>query len=242
MIDVSKQLDLIAKEIHQKLSSFKQGLDPFGSELELIKVRIPSSSLGAVCSVIAETLVNDSYFQKGFKLSFLLNDESYHIASAETVTSETCLIENCDKSPDNMYLLIQVRSHTADNQNLLENEWLPAGIEIKKEKDKQFLQKIWKIVLQHLDDSEFTVNDLAPLVGMSYSGFHKKLKHLVNRSPSSYVRFLRLAQAYIMLKDGEESQVSQIAYAVGFRSLSYFSKCFIEEFRVKPSELVRAFA
>ncbi|MCZ7614151.1 MAG: helix-turn-helix domain-containing protein [Ignavibacteriaceae bacterium] len=38
--------------------------------------------------------------------------------------------------------------------------------------------------------------------------------------------------------EGKTGNISEIAYSVGFSSLSYFSKCFKEEFGYPPSDLV----
>ena len=56
-------------------------------------------------------------------------------------------------------------------------------------------------------------------------------------SASVYIRSLRLEQAAEMLKSNQ-GNVSEIAYSVGFNSLSYFSRCFKKHFDSSPSELI----
>jgi AraC-like DNA-binding protein len=49
---------------------------------------------------------------------------------------------------------------------------------------------------------------------------------------------MRLERASRLLREGKHS-VSEVAYQVGFESLSYFSKSFQEEFGTSPSEYTR---
>jgi len=44
-----------------------------------------------------------------------------------------------------------------------------------------------------------------------------------------------LQKAARLIRD-EQQGVSEAAYQVGFNSMSYFAKCFQEEFGIRPSE------
>ena len=46
-----------------------------------------------------------------------------------------------------------------------------------------------------------------------------------------------VTNAKVMLKYGSR-QVAEVAYATGFSSPKYFTRCFTKEFKVKPSELL----
>lgn len=97
-----------------------------------------------------------------------------------------------------------------------------------------FLKSIKKIVSQHLDNSEFTAEDFSKEMGMSRMQLHRKLTALTGQSATSFVREQRLVKASQLLRSGEP--VSQVAYAVGFSSLSYFTKNFKQAYGVAPSE------
>jgi AraC-like DNA-binding protein len=64
---------------------------------------------------------------------------------------------------------------------------------------------------------------------------YRKLKALTGQTPNEFVRGYRLRQAADRL-DAKAGTVAEIAYAAGFNSLSYFSKCFREQYGVSPSE------
>ena len=106
--------------------------------------------------------------------------------------------------------------------------------ESRKSETPPFVQKCEKIVQDHLSNDSFTADDFSREVGMSRMQVHRKLKAMTDLSTTAFIRHHRLIVARTLLKKGEP--VSQVAYAVGFSSLSYFSKVFKEEFGKVPSE------
>jgi YesN/AraC family two-component response regulator len=104
--------------------------------------------------------------------------------------------------------------------------------------DNQFMQKTYEVVEAHLSESGFEVEDLCRELGMSRTNLHRKLKALTDSSATEFIRKMRLERASRLLLEGKHS-VSEVAYQVGFESLSYFSKSFQEEFGTSPSEYTR---
>jgi len=101
--------------------------------------------------------------------------------------------------------------------------------------DDRFLRRAREVVAEHLEDEDFTVEVFCREVGMSRSQVHRKLKALIGQSTSEFVRTHRLQRAAELLAGGYGS-VTEVAYAVGFQSLSYFARCFREQHGVPPSE------
>lgn len=101
--------------------------------------------------------------------------------------------------------------------------------------DEKFLGKIQDIVDNDLSDSNFTVDEFSKKLGMSRMQLHRKLTALTGLSTTAYIRDQRLRMAIQRLEQSGES-VSEIAYAVGFSSPSYFIKCFKEIYQMTPSE------
>jgi AraC-like DNA-binding protein len=82
-------------------------------------------------------------------------------------------------------------------------------------------------------DKPISVDDMADIVNMSSSGFHKKFKEVMHLSPLQYAKSIKLsrAQAYIM----EGKSVSEAGYMVGYSSPAQFSREYKRHFGVVPS-------
>ncbi len=112
---------------------------------------------------------------------------------------------------------------------------LPAPPEGISALDQQFLEKAIRVVKENMTDADFGVEEYSSRLAMSRIHLHRKLKGLLNQSPSDLIRTIRLKQAATLLKQ-HAGNVTQVAYEVGFNNLSYFAKCFQEEFGCLPSE------
>lgn len=99
-----------------------------------------------------------------------------------------------------------------------------------------FTQRFFDLVQQHLDDAQLSVEKMADMMHMNRSHFQRKLKTLTGFSPSELIRSIRLEKALEMLRS-KAGNVTEIAYATGFTSQSYFSKCFTEHFGYPPSQV-----
>jgi len=104
--------------------------------------------------------------------------------------------------------------------------------------DQALLNKIILIIESRLGDPQLSAEDLSRDVGMSRVHLFRKLKKITGQSPSDFIRYIRLQKAAQLL-DGKKGFIKEIAFEVGFTSLSYFSKCFHEFYGIKPSEYSR---
>ena len=101
--------------------------------------------------------------------------------------------------------------------------------------DETFLLKMKAVVEEHLEDEEFSIEQLRREVGMSNTQLHRKLRSLINQTPSQFINSMRLMRAVELLKRNVGT-VAEIAYMVGFGSQSYFTKCFHEQFGCSPKD------
>lgn len=104
--------------------------------------------------------------------------------------------------------------------------------------DKKFLNKISKIVEEHLEKEELSVEELSQIVGLSRVHVYRKIKKLTGMSVSEFVRSVKLRLSLELIKKSGKS-ISEIAYEVGFSSPSYFTKSFKEQFGISPSEFAK---
>lgn len=115
----------------------------------------------------------------------------------------------------------------------------PSEIEVMT-MDEKFVKKAISIVETNMDNTEFLVEDLCREMAMSRVYFYKKILALTDKSPSEFIRFIRLKRAATLL---EKSQmfVNEVAFQVGFNDPKYFRKYFKEEFGLTPNEYKKKF-
>jgi signal transduction histidine kinase/DNA-binding response OmpR family regulator len=101
--------------------------------------------------------------------------------------------------------------------------------------DEKFLTKVLAIIEERMSDENFSVDELSKESGYSNMHFYRKIKALSGETPSQFLRTIRLKRAAEMLR-AKSDNVTQISYAVGFRNLPYFIKCFKEQFGVTPGQ------
>ena len=106
-----------------------------------------------------------------------------------------------------------------------------------KGNDEALMERIMKVVNEHLSDSNFNVETMTKEVGISRAQLHRKMKEMTGLSVSEFVRNIRLEQAVRLLKE-QKINVTQVAYTVGFSNLAHFSTVFRKQFGVSPSEYV----
>jgi signal transduction histidine kinase/ligand-binding sensor domain-containing protein/DNA-binding response OmpR family regulator len=106
---------------------------------------------------------------------------------------------------------------------------------VLKSNDQILLEKIMKVINENISDQNLNVEMLADKIGMSRVHMHRKLKELTNMSARDFIRSIRLKQAGDLLTS-QKLTISEVAYALGFTSLSHFSNSFKEFYGVSPKE------
>jgi len=109
----------------------------------------------------------------------------------------------------------------------------PAPVDVAPA-DRKFVDQVRSAIEAHLGDEQFTVERLAAEVAQSRGNLHRRLRDLIGETPSDLIRRLRLERAAAML-EARAGSVSEVAYAVGFKSVAHFSNAFHEMHGVRPS-------
>ncbi|KAA6347134.1 Sensor histidine kinase TmoS [termite gut metagenome] len=102
-------------------------------------------------------------------------------------------------------------------------------------KDILFLEKIHQVIEENLDNSEFNIDDIAANIGLSRSAFFKKLKSLTGFAPVDLIKEIRLSKSVELIKNTDQN-ISEIAFAVGFKDSGYYTKCFRKKYHKTPTE------
>jgi len=100
---------------------------------------------------------------------------------------------------------------------------------------ESFLVKAEQAILDHLEEEDFSVDQLAEAICLSRSQVHRKIKALTGHSTTIYIRLIRLQKAKELLASGDFN-ISEVAYRVGFKSPVYFSQIFRKTFGESPTE------
>ncbi|MEL6672818.1 MAG: ATP-binding protein [Bacteroidota bacterium] len=102
----------------------------------------------------------------------------------------------------------------------------------------QFIEKVRDIIEAHYADQHFGLMHLCQELGMSRTQLYRKMKALIDMAPSDFIRRHRLAHAHTLLKT-TQLNVSEVAWQVGFKDLSHFSKAYYALYGELPSSTSR---
>lgn len=137
-------------------------------------------------------------------------------------------------------LLVRVRN-LVNQREILRQKYDKQVVDLKPTEvilpsiDEKFINKAKEVVEKYISESEFNVEQFAEEMNLSSVVLRRKIKAVTNQSATQFVRKYRLQKAANLLQNSADT-VSNIAYQVGFESLSYFTKAFQDEFGKSPSE------
>lgn len=158
----------------------------------------------------------DAYMAKPF------NPEELHIHIS-------MLLENRRRMAAHFSKLLQ-----SGTSPVTEESNLPEVIQF----EDAFMKKVHATIEDHYTDEYFSLPELCQLLVMSRSQLFRKMKAVADIAPSDLIRSYRLNKARTLLEQGDFT-VAEVAYKVGFKDPSYFSKLFQEEFGVQPSAVIK---
>ncbi|WP_143092961.1 helix-turn-helix transcriptional regulator, partial [Arsenicibacter rosenii] len=104
--------------------------------------------------------------------------------------------------------------------------------------DQDWLVSLEKEVYGSISQEYLDMYELSYKLAVSERQLHRKILNLVFLTPNKYVRILRLHKAKQMIDSYVQQSVSQIAYAVGYKDVHYFSKIFTEQYSIAPKNLL----
>lgn len=104
--------------------------------------------------------------------------------------------------------------------------------------NKEFMQKIITIIETHITSDQLNADFLCQQMAMSRASLYRKLFTLTGQSVNDFIRTIRLQKSIELIKS-KKLNVSEVAYEVGFSSLSYFTNSFKKHFGFSPSEVLK---
>ena len=126
----------------------------------------------------------------------------------------------------------------ARTRQFIRTQLLGAGNLPTTSKDPQdeFMNRIYGVLEERLDDTTFGVEPLAMAMNMSRMHLNRKVKVMTGLTPIELIRVIRLRKAAELLISGVS--VSETADRVGFDTAAYFSKVFKEQYQLTPSDYI----
>ncbi len=101
-----------------------------------------------------------------------------------------------------------------------------------------FMIKVRQILENNLSNEDFSIDHLCRELAVSHAQLYRKFKSISNHTIADYFKLIRLHEAKKLLSNSDLN-ITQIAFAVGFKNLSHFSREFTQHFGNSPTELRR---
>lgn len=105
------------------------------------------------------------------------------------------------------------------------------------QEDKDFIARAINLMEINMDKG-YTVEKLSSDLCMERTGLYKRLTALLDKSPSAFIKSIRLNHVVRLIEEGKLS-MNEIAELTGFSSSSHMSRCFKEERGCTPTEYSR---
>ncbi len=104
--------------------------------------------------------------------------------------------------------------------------------------NNSFLNQVNKTIEDKLTIEDYDLNLFAKDMMMSKSTLYRRIKNATGYSPCEYIRRERINNAYKLLNNSR-LDLLDVANAVGFRDVKYFSRCFKDVFGKYPSQVIK---
>lgn len=105
---------------------------------------------------------------------------------------------------------------------------------INKE-DKILIDKVMKIIYDNVDNENLNIDFLANETALSKIQLYRKMKEVIDQTPTEYIRSIRLKYAEKLLKTTNKT-VQEIMYSCGFNNKTYFYREFAKKYQKTPKE------
>lgn len=141
--------------------------------------------------------------------------------------------------PFDMNIIKAQISRLIKNRELIREKYMTQNFMVEVSpsslsRDDEFIARLRGLLEENLSQADFNVKKLSSDLNISTTHLYRKLKALTGLSPVEFIRVFKLQKACEMLSNTNHS-IKEIGYGLGFNNLSYFVKCFREQFGVTPT-------
>ena len=101
--------------------------------------------------------------------------------------------------------------------------------------DQAFKQAVYTYVIEHLGDSQISVDNIAESIGTNRTTFYQRVKSVFGTTPATLILDIRIEHAIKLLQAGKHTP-ADIAYMVGFSEARYFYQVFKKKTGITPKQ------
>jgi AraC family transcriptional activator of pyochelin receptor len=176
-------------------------------------------------------------YENGLK-SLLKSESSFEVGPITYMTPE--MINIISKIFQNKYEgTAQVLFLKSQVSELLAHFFSLVTAPVKANENKEDTKKIMlaKDIITNNMEKPPSLNELSMLIGMNSNKLKKNFKEMFGIPVFKYLQEERLTKAHSLLRQGEMT-VQEVAWFVGYESLSSFSNAFLKKFGFRPSDVL----
>lgn len=105
--------------------------------------------------------------------------------------------------------------------------------------DERFMEQLNNIILEHIQETELDVEQLAKYLAMSRPTFYRKIKAISDLSPNELINLTKLKKAAELMAEGLHD-INIVAERVGYNSSKIFVRNFQKQFDITPVEYIKS--
>ena len=141
--------------------------------------------------------------------------------------------------PFNMAILQQRVENIITNRSKLKKHYdIEESFSENVRYEDDFIQKVADAITENVMKDNLSVETLAGMFNITSIQLYRKIRGALNQSPNEFIRFTRLNIAANILRNNKEKNIAEVAFEVGFKDPSYFSRCFKKQFDISPKDFV----
>ena len=126
-------------------------------------------------------------------------------------------------------MIANIREKLSNDRPLMPYRQL--SIEPYRDKEKN---QVLQYMATEYANPDLSLESVIATLGINRTKINELLKDELNMTFSAYLRKLRLTEAARLLSQRDDASVTQIAFSVGYRDVSYFRKLFKNEYGCTP--------
>ncbi|MFY9153393.1 MAG: two-component regulator propeller domain-containing protein [Prolixibacteraceae bacterium] len=162
------------------------------------------------------------------------NNASDHIISGYQKGADAYVTKPFDMNIIRTQILRLIKNRELIREKYMTQNFMVEVATSNISKDDEFIIRLRQLLEDNLSEPDFNVKKLSSDLNISTTHLYRKLKVLTGLSPVEFIRTFKLQKACELLSNTNYS-IKEIGYGLGFNNLSYFVKCFREQFGLTPS-------